>query len=326
MALDPDAIMDRRRLTRRVSLWRAAAFIIAIIALALAAAYLGGGPDALGRGAHVARISIDGLITDDRKQQELIAKAATDSNVKALVLSINSPGGTTTGSEALYLAIREANEKKPVIAVIGTVAASGGYIAAIAARRIYARGNSITGSIGVIFQWAQVREALESLGIRVEEIKSSPLKAEPSPFTTTPEAAREVMRAMVADSYNWFVGLVAERRGFDKAEARRLGDGRVYTGRQAVTAGLIDAIGGEKDAIAWLAEEEGIASDLKIRDWKPARDLEALGLLERAALGAARLFGAEGAAVALLGNLDAAKRLQLDGLVSVWHAPLDKAD
>jgi protease-4 len=326
MALDPDAIVDRRRLTRRVSVWRAVAFLIAVIALGLAAAFVGGGPEALGRGDHVARISVDGLITDDRKQQDLITKAADDSSVKAVLLAINSPGGTTTGSEALYLAIREANEKKPVIAVIGTVAASGGYIAAIAARRIYARGNSITGSIGVIFQWAQVREALENLGVRVEEIKSSPLKAEPSPFTATPEAAREVMRAMVADSYDWFVGLVAERRGFDPAEARRVGDGRVYTGRQAVTAGLIDAIGGEKEAVSWLAEEEGIDKDIRIRDWKPSRDLEALGLFERAALGLARLVGAEGAIHAFLGNMDAAKRLQLDGLVSVWHAPLDKAD
>ena len=119
---------------------------------------------------------------------------------------------------------------------------------------------------------------------------------------------------------------MADRRGFDPAEARRVGDGRVYTGRQAVTTGLIDAIGGEKEAISWLAEEEGIDKDIKIRDWKPARDLESLGLFERAALGVARLIGAEGAMATLLGNMDAAKRLQLDGLVSVWHAPLDKAD
>lgn len=326
MALDPDAIVDRRRLTRRVSLWRASAFVLALVALGFAAALVGRGPETLARGAHVARITIDGLITDDRRQQELIARAAGDSRVKAVLLSINSPGGTTTGAEALYFAIREANEKKPVVAVIGTVAASGGYIAAIAARRIYARGNSVTGSIGVVFQWAQVREALENFGVRVEEVKSSPLKAEPSPFTATPEAAREVMREMVADSYDWFVGLVAERRGFDAAKANRVGDGRVFTGRQAVSAGLVDAIGGEKEAISWLAEEEGIDKDLRIRDWKPSRDLEALGLLESAALLLARLLGAERAMSALIGEWDTAKRLRLDGLVSVWHAPLDKAD
>ena len=322
MSLDSDVLVDRRRLSRRVSLWRAVAFVLALAALASAAALIGGGPAALGRGEHVARIAIEGLITDDRNLQ----KAARDRNVKALLLAINSPGGTTTGSEALYLAIREAAEKKPVVAVVGTVAASGGYIAAIAAERIIARGNSITGSIGVLFQWAQVSQALENLGIKFEEVKSAPLKAEPSPFTVTPEAARAVMREMVADSYQWFLDLVAERRGFAAAEARRLGDGRVYTGRQALSAGLIDAIGGEKEAVAWLAENKGLSATIKVRDWKASGDLEALGLLERAALGLARAFGMRDILAPVLDQFDARGRLRLDGLVSVWHAPQDKAD
>ncbi|MCB1436444.1 MAG: signal peptide peptidase SppA [Rhodobiaceae bacterium] len=326
MSLDPDVLVDRRRLSRRVSLWRAVAFVLALAALASAAALIGGGPAALGRGEHVARIAIEGLITDDRNLQKLIERAARDRNVKALLLAINSPGGTTTGSEALYLAIREAAEKKPVVAVVGTVAASGGYIAAIAAERIIARGNSITGSIGVLFQWAQVSQALENLGIKFEEVKSAPLKAEPSPFTVTPEAARAVMREMVADSYQWFLDLVAERRGFAAAEARRLGDGRVYTGRQALSAGLIDAIGGEKEAVAWLAENKGLSATIKVRDWKASGDLEALGLLERAALGLARAFGMRDILAPVLDQFDARGRLRLDGLVSVWHAPQDKAD
>ncbi|HXK53250.1 MAG TPA: signal peptide peptidase SppA [Hyphomicrobiales bacterium] len=326
MSLDSDVLVDRRRLSRRVSLWRAVAFVLALAALASAAALIGGGPAALGRGEHVARIAIEGLITDDRNLQKLIERAARDRNVKALLLAINSPGGTTTGSEALYLAIREAAEKKPVVAVVGTVAASGGYIAAIAAERIIARGNSITGSIGVLFQWAQVSQALENLGIKFEEVKSAPLKAEPSPFTVTPEAARAVMREMVADSYQWFLDLVAERRGFAAAEARRLGDGRVYTGRQALSAGLIDAIGGEKEAVAWLAENKGLSATIKVRDWKASGDLEALGLLERAALGLARAFGMRDILAPVLDQFDARGRLRLDGLVSVWHAPQDKAD
>lgn len=327
MSLEADVIVDRRRLSRRVSRWRIAAFILALVALALALAPLGSGVGLFGLGNHVARISIDGLIDDDRKLQETIDKAARDRRVRALLLDINSPGGTTTGAEALFLAIREAAGKKPVVAALGTVAASGGYIAAIAADRIVARGNTITGSIGVVFQWTQLEEALAKLGIDVDEVKSAPLKAEPSPFNETPPEAIEVMRAMVVDSYVWFVGLVAERRGFDEATARRLGDGRVYTGRQALDVGLVDEIGGEKEAIAWLAAAHGIDADIKVRDWTPADESEALGLLGRAAAGLARLAGlSPDGLVGALGGLDAARRLRLDGLISVWHAPGREAD
>lgn len=231
MSLEADILVDRRRLSRRVNRWRIAAFVLALAVLALVLVPFGSRLAPFGTGAHVARIEIEGLIGDDRKLRETIVRAAADRRVRALILSINSPGGTTTGAEALFVAIREAAEKKPVVATLGTIAASGGYIAAIAADRIVARGNSVTGSIGVIFQWTQVREALEKLGISVDEVKSSPLKAAPSPFTETPEEAVEIMREMVADSHRWFVGLVAERRGLDEAAARQAGDGRVYTGR-----------------------------------------------------------------------------------------------
>jgi len=327
MSLDADALVDRRRLSRRASFWRVVAFLITLAAILLAVALISEDNDLFGRGAHVARISIDGLITDDRKQQELIERATKDARVKALILAINSPGGTTSGSEAYYQAIRAAAARKPVVAVLGTLATSGGYIVAIAAERIFARGNSITGSIGVIFQWAQIREALETLGVRVEEVKSAPLKAEPSPFTQTSEEALAVMREMVADSYQWFLGLVAERRKLEAGDARRLGDGRVYTGRQALSAGLIDEIGGESEAIGWLSREYGIDSRIEVRDWQAAGELGYLGLLDGMALHLARLFGIDPLGVMkFIGDFDATQRLRLDGLVSVWQAPLEKAD
>jgi len=327
MSLDADAFVDRRRLSRRASIWRVVAFLIALAAIFLAAALIGEDTDLFGRGAHIARISIDGLITDDRNQRELIERASKDARVKALILAINSPGGTTSGSEAYYQAIRAAAARKPVVAVLGTLATSGGYIAAIAAERIFARGNSITGSIGVIFQWAQIHEALEKLGVRVEEVKSAPLKAEPSLFTQTSEEALAVMREMVADSYQWFLGLVAERRKLEAGDARRLGDGRVYTGRQALSARLIDEIGGESEAIGWLSREYGIDPRIKVRDWQAAGEFGSLGLLDGMALHLARLFGFDPLGVMkFIGDFDAAQRLRLDGLVSVWQAPLEKAD
>jgi len=326
MSLDADALVDRRRLSRRASFWRVVAFLLALAAIFLAAVLIGG-EELLDRRPHIARITIDGLITDDRKQQELIERASKDDRVKALILAINSPGGTTAGSEAYYQAIRAAGGRKPVVAVLGTLATSGGYIVAIATDRIFARGNTITGSIGVIFQWAQIREALETLGVQVEEVKSAPLKAEPSPFTETSEEALAVMRDMVADSYRWFLDLVAERRQLEAAEARRLGDGRVYTGRQALGAGLIDEVGGESEAIGWLFENYGIDPKIKVQDWERESEFGALSLLDGVAWRLARLVGLDPlAAMQLLGEIDAAQRLRLDGLISVWQAPGEKAD
>lgn len=325
MSLDADALVDRRRLSRRVRFWRVCAFLLALAAIFMAAA-LTGGDQLFGRGAHIARISIDGLITDDREQQDLIEQASQDDHVKALILAINSPGGTTTGSEAYYQVIRTAAGRKPVVAVLGTLATSGGYICAIAAERIIARGNTITGSIGVIFQWAQVREALEKLGVQVEEIKSAPLKAAPSPFTQTSEEARAVMREMVADSYQWFLDLVAERRNIEAGEARRLGDGRVYTGRQALGAGLIDEIGGEIEAVRWLSAEHGIDPAIRVRDWETPSDFETFGLFDSIAVRLGRWLGFDVAgSIRLIGDIGSAQRLRLDGLISVWQAPIEKA-
>lgn len=323
MSLDADALADRRRLRRKLSFWRVVAFGLVILAALGAGIFLAeedGG--LLGRGEHIARISIDGLITDDRRQQELLERVTEDDSVKAVLLEINSPGGTTTGSEALYEHIRAAAAKKPVVAVMGTIATSGGYIAAIAADHIVARGNTITGSIGVIFQWAQFAELLDTLGIKFNEIKSAPLKAEPSPFNETSEEARAVMRGMIADSYQWFLGLVAERRGLSAEDARRLGDGRVYSGRQAKEVRLIDEIGGEAQARRWLNAEHGLSLELKVRDWEARSDLEAFGLSRALVYAVLGLFGLEAENFGgFFGNLRPVESLRLDGLVSVWHAP-----
>lgn len=322
MSLDADALVDRRRLRRKLGFWRVVAFIAVIIGLLAVALQFAGDPLALARGPHVARVTIDGFIGDDRDQQELLRKIAKDSQVKALILSINSPGGTTTGAEALYEAVREVAEEKPVVATLGTIAASGGYIAAISADHIVARGNTITGSIGVIFQWAQVKDLLANWGIRFDEIKSSPIKAEPDPFTDTPEEARQILEAMVADSYDWFVGLVAERRKLGDAEARRLGDGRVYTGRQALQAKLIDAIGGEDVARDWLADEHNISRDLKVHEWRNGGVDGDLSLVRSFAnwVGLGAIFDYVGKQIA------GGAAVRLDGLMSVWQAPTQKTD
>ncbi len=320
MSLTAEAIVDRRRLKRRLTLWRVIAVLAVIVALVVA------GFSALSRDAagvfsdHIARIKVSGLITGEQKQIDLLKKLGKSNRVKAVLVNIDSPGGTTAGSEAIYEEIRKLAAKKPVVSVLGSQATSGGYVTALAGDYIVARGNTLTGSIGVVFQWPQVRELMEKLGIKMREVKSDPLKAEPSPFTEPPAEAVTVMEDIIKDSHTWFLKLVQERRQLDELITRKLGDGRVYTGRQALDAKLIDKIGGEDEALAWLKDEKKISAGLKVVDWRPsvATDLKLPGIWARQmgrAFGASFAEGlAEGAEKTLT-----PERLKLDGPLFVWQ-------
>ena len=174
--LETETVLDRRRLRRSVSLWRAAG--IAGLTLALGVLAFGGDTlSGLSAKKEIARIAIEGTITEDRDQLKMINDLAEEEKVAGVILYVNSPGGTTTGGEALYEALRKLNEKKPVVAQFGTVAASAGYIVGLASDHIVARGNTITGSVGVIVQWPELAGLLEKLGVKVNEVKSGPLKA-----------------------------------------------------------------------------------------------------------------------------------------------------
>ena len=261
-------------------------------------------------------MTITGVIVDNRAQRALLERIAKADSAKALVVSINSPGGITAGSEALYEALRKVAEKKPVVARMGTLATSGGYIAALGADHVVARKNTITGSIGVVFQWPDVSKLLDTVGVKYDTVKSAPLKAEPSPFTPASEEVREAIRSLVTDSYEWFIGLVAERCGIDRAEARRLGNGRVYSGNQALKVKLVDAIGGDEAVRGWLAENHDIPKDLPLRDWKSESILSGANIARSAIAAVARAVGLEGLAADIAGG---AAIGDLDGLVSLWH-------
>jgi protease-4 len=260
-------------------------------------------------------LSISGLITGDTQTVKLI-RAVADSRAVAAVLTIDSPGGTTEGSEVLYEEIRRLAAKKPVVAVVGTMAASGAYIAAIGADRIFVRGNSIVGSIGVLVQFPNVSGLMDKIGVKLESIKSSPLKAAPNGMEPTSEAARDAMASLIADSFAWFKGLVKERRQMSDEELARVDDGRVFTGRQGVPLKLVDAIGGEREAIAWLQAEKGVAKGLPVRDWKSESGFAGLKFTSLAA-DFAQAAGWPGLAEALRraafgGDVGA------DGLMSIW--------
>ncbi len=263
-ALERDFYEERRRKWRRSAFWRgfavAAAIGIVVAAFAWRAELAGGG-------AQIARVTVSGIITDDVKRDELLADIAEDKNVRAVILRVNSPGGTTAGSEALYDAVRAVAADKPVVAVLGEVAASGGYVAALAADHIVGLGNTLTGSIGVIMEYPDVTALMARLGVEMETVRSSDLKGEPSPFRPGNPAARAVEQALIADSYAWFRGLVAERRDLSGGALDAVANGAVFTGRQALANRLIDAIGGETQALAWLESRAAGLEDLPVRDW-----------------------------------------------------------
>ncbi|HOV04598.1 MAG TPA: signal peptide peptidase SppA [Kaistiaceae bacterium] len=320
--MEADVIVDRRRMRRRLSFWRVVAFAaIAAAALFAITAFSGGEGLFEAHRPQIARVSVTGVILTDRKRVEMLKKIGKSDAVKAVILSLDTPGGTTTGGEELYKALRELAEKKPLVATVNTMAASAGYMAAISAERIFARQTSITGSIGVIFQFAEVTKLAETIGVDVEAIRSGKLKAQPSPFEPASEESRSLIKEIVADSYTWFVDLVAERRGVS-ADDIRAAEGRIFTGAQGLKAGLVDEIGGEDEAVAWLETEKGIEEDLPVRDWKPEPIIESLSFGDAALAFIADRFGISGQFARLrVAEKLISDKLLLDGLLSVWHAP-----
>ena len=269
MSLDVDLLLDRRRLKSRLTLWRSLAVIAVVAALltGLHAAGIGG------PGRHIARLQVTGVISEDRKLLKLIADAAKDPKIPALIVAINSPGGSVSGGEALHHALSLFAEKKPVVAVMGGLAASAGYMIAMPANRVFARESTITGSIGVILETGELSGLLGKLGVTADAITSGPLKDQPSYTKPLSPQGRDVLHGLVMDMYDQFVGIVAAGRHMTPDAVRALADGRAYTGRQALKLGLVDAIGDEQDARAWLASEKGVADTTPVADLVPPATL-----------------------------------------------------
>ncbi|HLI99742.1 MAG TPA: signal peptide peptidase SppA [Bradyrhizobium sp.] len=321
MSLESDVIVDRRRIRRKLTFWRVVAALMAIAAvLAIGAIAVPGGRGALTAAGSIARINIEGLIRSDQERVEALERLEK-SQAAAVIVHINSPGGTTAGSEQLYDALVRLKMKKPLVVVVEGLAASGGYITAIAADHIVAQQSSLVGSIGVLFQFPNFAELLKTVGVKVEEVKSSPLKAAPNGFEPTSPEARAALDSLVKDSYAWFRGLVKERRNMDDALLEKVSDGRVFTGRQAVELKLIDQLGDEKTAVAWLVAQKGIKADLPVRDYKLSPRFGDLTFLRTAA---AVTFDALGLS-ALARQVErsnvgqAVDRLGLEGMLALWH-------
>ena len=274
-------------------------------------------------GDYIARVKITGLIRNDQERVESLERLAKSTSAKAVIVHIDSPGGTTAGSEQLHEALRGVAAAKPLVVVVDGLAASGGYIAAMSADHIVAQETSLVGSIGVLFQYPNVSELLKLVGVKVEEVKSSPLKAAPNGYEPTSPEARAAIEALVKDSYAWFRDMV-QRAPQDgrHARSRPSPTGACSPAGRRSTLRLVDQLGNEKTAVAWLATEKGIKADTPVRDWQLKPRFGDLSMLHLAAAVAAR----RGRACArsrerIEGSVQAVERLNLDGLLALWHPP-----
>ena len=325
MSLDADIIVDRRRMRRKLTFWRVAAAVIAICAVVAAGAALRAPGTSMltgGTGSAIARITISGFIRTDQDRVEALERLGR-SGAPAVIVHINSPGGTASGAEQLYDALMRLRERKPVVVVVDGLAASGAYITAIAADRIVALETALIGSIGVLVQYPNFTDLLKTIGVKVEEIKSSPLKAAPNGFEPTSPEARAALEAVILDTYDWFRKLVQTRRQLDEATLDKVADGRVFTGRQSFALKLVDELGDESTALTWLQKERKIDPKTPVRDYRLRDRLSDLPFLHTATIGVLDAVGLSSFARRLeqWGMIQAIERLNLDGLLALWHPP-----
>ena len=305
MALNADILLERIHLKNQARRWRLVALVVAVLAaLFLFQKFSKGGGLPLSQD-HIARITLDEIIFDDVKRDELLQEIEDDDDIKAVIMRIDSPGGTTVGSEEIYLRLRRIAKKKPVVAAMRSAATSGGYMAAIGADYIVAREGTITGSIGVIMQSAEITELAKKIGIKPIVIRSGELKARPTPAEKMTPKAKKMLEGIIDDFFQYFIGLVKTRRALSDEQVAVISDGRVVSARQAVKLNLIDAIGGELELLAWLKQHKKLDDTLEIRDYEvPEEDGSLKELLSGAMAGT------------IFENL---MSLPLDGLVSIWH-------
>ena len=246
---------------RRLFLWRIFSFLLAMSLLYI---FFNNPKTNISSQPHIANYTISGLLVDADQILEDLEYLEFEDNVRAIIITVDSPGGTTVSAEEIFLKIRSISSNKPIVVVMKNIATSGAYLFSIGADRIFARENTITGSVGVLLQWARIDQGLEKLGIEMKEVKSGKLKAEPDLFGESDEEAMALTQKIVDETYRWFLNLVKERRNVEEYAISQMSDGRIFTGRQALELNLIDEIGGNREAKFWLIENREINTDLEI--------------------------------------------------------------
>jgi protease-4 len=321
MSLDADLIVDRRRLRRKLTFWRVLAIVVVVVGIAGAAAVTSNRIGAFGVRPYIARVTISGLIRGDQDRVRQLDLLGNSALARAVIVHVDSPGGTTAGSEQLFDSLARLREKKPLVVVVDSMAASGGYITALAADHIVAQQTSLVGSIGVLFQYPNVADLLGKIGVKVESVKSTPLKAAPDGFEPTSPEATAALNAIIQDSYSWFKGLVQSRRHLTDDQLAAIDDGRVFTGHQGLPLKLVDELGDERTAVAWLAKDKHVDAKLPVRDYELQSRFSDLPFLHAAAAALLNAAGLNALAerLDLWGAGQAMEPFSLDGLLALWH-------
>ena len=263
MSLEVEQAIEKISLKKKLFFWRLFAvviFAIVLIPYFLSSSNLEKGKD------HIGMISIEGMITDDKYRIEKIKEATENKKIKAVILSVDSPGGEIVASEALYNELRLLAEKKPMVTVMRGMAASGGYMVSLASDYIYAYNGTVTGSIGAVLQNIEISKLAEKIGVGLELFKSSPLKYSPNMYEKTSLESKQAMQVLVNDIQDFFVDLVANRRNLNVETVKSIANGNVFIGRGAKNKGLVDEIGNEYQAKGWLIKEKGVSNKLEVLD------------------------------------------------------------
>ena len=250
---------------------------------------------------HIAKVTIDNIITQDSFRYEKLEELSQNKNTKAVIVFINSPGGTVVGGETLYKSIKSIAQQKPIISVMGEVATSAAYMASLGSNYIFAQEGTITGSVGVLVLSSEFTELAKKIGISTEVIKSGDLKASPSPLEKMTPKAREQMEKIVQEISKNFINLVKKERKLNNNKTQLISDGRIFTGQSALQIGLIDSIGNIKEAKEYLKIERNI-------DMLPILNMEIIKK-EKMIEKFLSLF---------TNKINASKLLNLKGLISIW--------
>lgn len=307
MEIQPDTLVAQRRWRRQARFWRIASVLIAMILVFFIfqnTSYF----DKIAVNDHIIRIRINGIIFDDNLLTNKLESIPNNPKVHAVILIIDSPGGTSLGGETIYRKLRIISKSgKPVVAIIRTMGTSAGYTVALGADRIYALKTSLVGSVGAIIRTADLTELMKKIGIRSQTYRSGKIKSFPSPIERTPLEADILIQNAVNDVGDWFIKTTIDRRKLTQKNASEVASGRIFTGRQALNYNLIDEIGEEKDALRWLRQKKGVKKGLAI--------IEAEN--ERTTVKLPNLF------YSILEKNLTKGILSLDGLLSVWQAKLN---
>ena len=258
-------------------------------------AILSPGDGSGGFGDRIAILEIDGIIADDGEVLEQIREYRDDARVRGYVVEINSPGGVVGPSQSIYRELKRLRDEGiPVVASIGAVGASGGYMVALGADSILVLPGTLTGSIGVVMELPNAAELMDKVGVSVEVVKSSEHKDLGSPFRPLGEGDRALLDSLVQDVYRQFVDVVVEERGLTREEVLAVADGRVISGQQAVARGLVDGIGNLTDALGVAGRMAGLSDDPDVVRPREERPTILDVLLARTPLGRLGEFAALG--------------------------------